>query len=385
MGGTQNGQPKSGGDNSGGRRSTSAFDRLGPGNPDPRPFGGIGSNDTHIIQELRHHMQAMEVEVKGLRKENVKLKNATKDLRSRRRSPRRHRSRSKSKTPPRRRERTPPRERTPLANAPHLGGDVIQATRMITRKYIERFNTECKTIDGLVDGVASLCLTNGLANDDFRRQLTTKPVWTRKDMQTKAKDFIHHEEVNRVVAATKSQQTQTASRASITEVYQQISDKGILSRARPLQGRTLNAKNKTLFCDCYDLKNPIEQAIRERKLGEFIQVIREPRNIGRERSEGPETRNPRNLRDADKTMPIVPAITGANHTEKSKSAHKKDLKILATVRSAPPQLPAITFNNKYFEHGMADSDAPMLISAGVGPGIVRRILIDTGADSNIIF
>ncbi|MED6108517.1 hypothetical protein PIB30_024697 [Stylosanthes scabra] len=44
--GTQNGQPNSGGDNSGGRRSTSTFDRLGPGNPDPRPFGGIGSDDT---------------------------------------------------------------------------------------------------------------------------------------------------------------------------------------------------------------------------------------------------------------------------------------------------------------------------------------------------
>ncbi|MED6215801.1 hypothetical protein PIB30_001418 [Stylosanthes scabra] len=112
-GGTQNGQPNSDGDNSGGRRSTSAFDRLGPGNPDPRPFGGIGSDDTQIIQELRHRMQVMEIEVKGLQKENVELKNATKDLRSRRCSPRRHRSRSKSRTPPRRRERTPPHERTP--------------------------------------------------------------------------------------------------------------------------------------------------------------------------------------------------------------------------------------------------------------------------------
>ncbi|MED6115062.1 hypothetical protein PIB30_086572 [Stylosanthes scabra] len=30
------------GDRSGGQRSTSAFDRLGSGNPEPRPFGGIG-------------------------------------------------------------------------------------------------------------------------------------------------------------------------------------------------------------------------------------------------------------------------------------------------------------------------------------------------------
>ncbi|MED6108196.1 hypothetical protein PIB30_021332 [Stylosanthes scabra] len=127
-------------------------------------------------------------------------------------------------------------------------------------------------------------------------------------MQAKAKEFIHHEEVNRVVATTKNQQT--ASRASIAEVYQQISDKGILPRARTLRGRTQNAKNKFLFCDyhqgfghktedCYNLKDVIEQAIKEGKLNEFTQIIREPRNAGRERSEGPETQNPRNFRDND--------------------------------------------------------------------------------------
>ncbi|MED6157989.1 hypothetical protein PIB30_028699 [Stylosanthes scabra] len=112
-GGTQNGQPNSGDDNSGGQRSTSAFDRLGPSDPGPRPFGGIGSDNAQIIQDLRHRMQAMEVEVKGLRKENVELKSATKDLRSQRHSPHRRRTRSKSRSPTRRRERTPPRECTP--------------------------------------------------------------------------------------------------------------------------------------------------------------------------------------------------------------------------------------------------------------------------------
>ncbi|MED6164096.1 hypothetical protein PIB30_086427 [Stylosanthes scabra] len=79
-----------------------------------------------------------------------------------------------------------------------------------TRKFIKRFNAECKSIDGLVDAVASLCLTNALANDDFRKQLTTKPVWSRKEMQVIAKEFIHHEEFNRVVPATKNPQAHTA-------------------------------------------------------------------------------------------------------------------------------------------------------------------------------
>ncbi|MED6118651.1 hypothetical protein PIB30_004701 [Stylosanthes scabra] len=82
-GGTQNGQPNSGGDNSGGRQSTSAFDRIGPGDLGPRPFGRIGSDDTQIIQDLRHRVNAL------------RLANA-------------------------------PR----LANVPHLGGDVTQVARM---------------------------------------------------------------------------------------------------------------------------------------------------------------------------------------------------------------------------------------------------------------
>ncbi|MED6135759.1 hypothetical protein PIB30_049649 [Stylosanthes scabra] len=110
-GGTQNGQPNPGGNNPEGRRSTGAFDRLGPGHPEPRPFGGIGSDDTQIMQDLRHRMQAMELEVKELRKENTELKNVAQNLRARRRSPLRRRERFRSPSPSRRRPRTPPRRR----------------------------------------------------------------------------------------------------------------------------------------------------------------------------------------------------------------------------------------------------------------------------------
>ncbi|MED6164451.1 hypothetical protein PIB30_090234 [Stylosanthes scabra] len=65
---------------------------------------------------------------------------------------------------------------------------VVQKPNETTRKYIECFKAECKTIDGLVDGVASLCLTNDLANDEFRKQLMTKPVWTRKKCKSSPKN-----------------------------------------------------------------------------------------------------------------------------------------------------------------------------------------------------
>ncbi|MED6219555.1 hypothetical protein PIB30_036805 [Stylosanthes scabra] len=49
-GGIQNRQPRS------------AFDRIGPGGPTQRPFGGTGLDESQIAQELRHRMQVMELE-----------------------------------------------------------------------------------------------------------------------------------------------------------------------------------------------------------------------------------------------------------------------------------------------------------------------------------
>ncbi|MED6217383.1 hypothetical protein PIB30_017229 [Stylosanthes scabra] len=110
-GGTQNCQPNPNGNNPRGRRSTSAFDRLGLGQLEPLLFGGIGLDDTQIMQDLRHRMQVMEREVKELQKENTELKNVAQDLRARRRSPIRRRERSRSHSPSQRRPRSPPRRR----------------------------------------------------------------------------------------------------------------------------------------------------------------------------------------------------------------------------------------------------------------------------------
>ncbi|XP_072074368.1 uncharacterized protein [Arachis hypogaea] len=140
--------------------------------------------------------------------------------------------------------------------------------------------------------------------------------------------------------------------------------------------------NKILYCDyhrgcghrtrdCFDLKDALEQAIRDGKLHEFAKIIREPRRAEKYRSPEKEGRNPRTQRQASRESPetdptiIVNIITGKDTPRKSKSALKKDLKIL--------------------EHGTSAEDAPFVISAKIGTGLVRRILVDTGADSNILF
>ncbi|XP_016207309.1 uncharacterized protein LOC107647774 [Arachis ipaensis] len=207
---------------------------------------------------------------------------------------------------------------------------VTQKQDESTRKYLDRFNDECLTVDGLTDLVASLCLTNGLMNEDFRKYLTTKLVWTMHEIQSVAKEYINDEEVSQVRAANKRQHGNTQHgnaapwhnppprenqkdhpksaninrppkigklsnytplTAPITEIYHQIADRGIILKARQLKERT--GGNKTLYCDyhrgyehrtqdCFDLKDALEQAIRDGKLPEFAKIIKEPKRAERD-------------------------------------------------------------------------------------------------------
>ncbi|XP_015959480.1 uncharacterized protein LOC107483370 [Arachis duranensis] len=260
---------------------------------------------------------------------------------------------------------------------------VTQRTEETTRKYLDRFNDECLDIEGLTDSVASLCLTNGLLNEDFRKHLTTKPVWTMHEIQTVAKEYINDEEVSRIVAANKRQPSYNQPRQHsngerqkkqvrdggpsraprpppwvrkfanytpltlpIIEVYQQIAEKGILSKPRPLKDRT--GANKSLYChyhkgyghqtqDCFDLKDALEQAIRDGKLTEFSHLIREPRRPHRNHSDEGKTRSTKwrqEPEDNDHGLTVINVVTAKNTAPKSRSAHKKDAKVLA-ISSSP--------------------------------------------------
>ncbi|XP_025676149.1 uncharacterized protein [Arachis hypogaea] len=82
---------------------------------------------------------------------------------------------------------------------------IIQKPREPTRKFLDRFNDDCLEIDDLTDSVASFCQTNSLLNEDFRKHLTTKPVWSIQEIQSVAKEYINDEEVSQAVAANKRQ------------------------------------------------------------------------------------------------------------------------------------------------------------------------------------
>ncbi|XP_016208023.1 uncharacterized protein LOC107648715 [Arachis ipaensis] len=184
------------------------------------------------------------------------------------------------------------------------------------------------------------------------------------------------------------------------EVYQQIAEKGILSKPRPLKDQT--GGNKSLYCeyhkgyghktqDCFDLKDTLEQAIRDGKLAEFSHLIREPRRRNRDH-EGEDrsqvTRQRQEPEGDDHGLTVVNVVTARNSAPRSRSAQKKDAKVLAVSSSYArsfQRLPSISFGpeDQWFDEVL--ESPPMVITARVGTGLVKRILVDTGADSNIMF
>ncbi|XP_016192788.1 uncharacterized protein LOC107633701 [Arachis ipaensis] len=329
---------------------------------------------------------------------------------------------------------------TRIAKAKHpinlLG--VTQRSGELIRKYLDRFNDECLEIDDLTDLVASLCLTNGLLNENFRKHLTTKPVWTMQEIQNVAREYSNDEEVSQVVAANKRQPAYNPARhpgngkrskehskdggpakafkpfsrvgkftnytpltAPIIEMYQQIADKGILSNPRQFKDRTRG--NKNLYCDyhkdfghktqdCFDLKDALEQVIWEGKLAEFSHLIREPMRRDRDRSGDDWSRamRPRQEHEEDneRGLTILNVVVGRDIAPRSKSACRKDAKVLVVSSSSPApsfrRVSSMSFGpeDQWFDD--LPENPPMVITARVRTDLVRRILVDTRADSNIV-
>nr|XP_025632476.1 uncharacterized protein LOC112727076 [Arachis hypogaea] len=245
---------------------------------------------------------------------------------------------------------------------------MTQRSEEPTRKYLDRFNDECLEIDGLTDSVASLYLTNGLLNEDFRKYLTTKPVWTMQEIQNVAREYINDEEVSQVVAANKRQPT-----------YNQPRQHGSGERLKEHSKDAVPAKNSGPFPP-------------DGKLAKLSHLIREPRRQDRDRPEDKDRvvrqrREPEE--DSKRGLTVVNIVVGRDVAPRSTSACRKDAKVLAISSSstAPPpgKVPLISFGPEdQWTEGMQEN-LPMVIMARVGTGLVKRILVDTGADSNIMF
>ncbi|RYR77531.1 hypothetical protein Ahy_A01g002032 [Arachis hypogaea] len=180
--------------------------------------------------------------------------------------------------------------------------------------------------------VICICLIVGLFEGDFRKYLTSKNVKSMEKIHQIALEYIRDEDVTKVVStkqknsapspnkATSSAQatpkplvpwvskfsTYTLLVASLAEVYQQVSHKGILPKARQIRPRV--SLTKSQYCDYHrsyghrmedriDLKNDLEQTIQDGKFLEIVQYARLPRHHND--NEDRETMNPRNTKPSE--------------------------------------------------------------------------------------
>ncbi|XP_052114161.1 uncharacterized protein LOC127745463 [Arachis duranensis] len=172
----------------------------------------------------------------------------------------------------------------------------------------------------------------------------------------------------------------------IAEVYQQIAERQL----KNMEG----VGDKNLYCDyhkdfkhktwdCLELKDALEQAIREEKLREFSQFIREPRRKERERSEEVPPNNP----DTN-PMVVVNVVVGRNAPPKLRSTVQKDARVLAVSsgnhKVPPRELPEISFGPGHRWCDELPEDPPMVITMRIGTSLVKRILVEAGADLNIM-
>ncbi|XP_025678915.1 uncharacterized protein [Arachis hypogaea] len=213
------------------------------------------------------------------------------------------------------------------------------------------------------------------------------------------REYINDEEVSQVVGANKRQPAYNQPRQH--EVYQQIAEKGILSKPQLLKDRI--GGNKNLYCDyhkgyghkthdCFDLKDALEQAIWDGKLAEFFHLIREPRRRDHDREGEDKSRMVKRRQepeDHEHDLTIVNMVIGRDVAPRSRSVHKKDAKVLVVSSSIPVQnskrTSSISFSpeDQWFDE--VTENPPMVITARVGTDLIKRILVDTGADSNIMF
>ncbi|XP_016170742.1 uncharacterized protein LOC107613307 [Arachis ipaensis] len=178
------------------------------------------------------------------------------------------------------------------------------------KDYLDCFNKALLEVNIRTLEVVCLCLIVGLLEGDFRRHLTSKDIKSMKEIHQITLEYMQDEDVSRVVSikrknlapssnkAGSSGQSSTSKTstprvgkfstytplvASLTKVYQQVSHKSILSRARQIRPRA--SLNKSQYCDyhesygyrtedCIDLKDTLEQAIQDGKLPEFVQHVK---------------------------------------------------------------------------------------------------------------
>ncbi|RYR61905.1 hypothetical protein Ahy_A04g019155 [Arachis hypogaea] len=139
--------------------------------------------------------------------------------------------------------------------------------------------------------------------------------------------------------------------------------------------------------DCIYLKDALEQEIQDKKLPEFIQHLRLLRRCSDDDDRKTiNFRNNKPIEIQDDTIQVmVNVVVGKNRLPRSMNVVKKYIKAISSEVIKVKNFSIMQFIPKDFQYTTSKDDESMVITIKLKNGIIKRILIDTEAYSNILF
>ncbi|XP_052188877.1 uncharacterized protein LOC127799162 [Diospyros lotus] len=304
--------------------------------------------------------------------------------------------------------------------------------------FVARFNMEALSIENLDQSIAMVAFQNALRVGPFTQSLAKRPPQTFTEILSQATKYINAEEVMRVKRSEYSDKKEKRSQnqeqkpedksgrrgersgprwspvrftllnTPRAEILATIENKDYLKKSRPMKAPA-NKQSKDKYCqfhrdhghdteECHQLKEEIQELINRGFLRRFVAKDTEPQRGERRGSRSPprrcgrsqerrRTRTPprRENRHGDGSPPqqLIFHTLAAGVVPGKESRETSDLHRRPGVKRARPG-DVISFTDDDLP-GYPISNDPLVITAKLGKWELRRILVDPGSSSEVLY
>ncbi|XP_030955724.1 uncharacterized protein LOC115977839 [Quercus lobata] len=280
------------------------------------------------------------------------------------------------------------------------------------RSFITRFNREALSVDEVDDKLLLAAFHNGINSDLFIHKLYEKEPQTMAELKRKRAERMEAHPVRHSEQAPRPKKGRTEDRkerdgrktgplgrsqnytplnAPLNQVLMQIKDDPSLKWPEKMKGDP-NKRNKNKYCrfhrdhghdtdECYDLKQQIENLIRQGKLKHFV---------GRDRTD--EKLKGKMEESSRPPLGEIRIIVGGNPMGQSSKSKKTYLKAVQNVQLSgrPPRTrfmdePTISFTDEDAERIHHPHDDAIVITLLIADYTTRRVLVDNGSSADILY
>ncbi|XP_050276061.1 uncharacterized protein LOC126718038 [Quercus robur] len=262
------------------------------------------------------------------------------------------------------------------------------------RSFITRFNREALAVDEMDDKLLLAAFHNGVHSDLFIHKLYEQEPQTMAELVHSAQNFMNAE--NAIIAKKRKRiEKMDANPARHSEQGPRLKkgrteDKKDRDRKAEKMKGDPNKRNRNKYCrfhrdhghdtdECFDLKQQIENLIRQGKLRSFL---------GRDHKDD-------KLKGKAEELPRPPlgeirVIVGGSSTVQSSRSRKTYLKVVQSVQLSgrPPRdlnEQAITFTEEEAERIHHPHDDAIVITLLIADYTTRRVLVDNGSSADILY